>query len=60
MRLEELSQGTAREAELALLCELVGVMNASPDLSETPDLVLDSLVYMTDAAGGCLLLLDDS
>jgi signal transduction histidine kinase len=56
---EELSRGAAQKAELALLSELIRVMNASLDLTETLSLVMDSLVYLTGAERACLILLDE-
>ena len=56
---EELAKGAAQKTELALLYEIIGVMNSSLDLSETLDLVMDSLIHLTGAERGCLMLLDE-
>jgi signal transduction histidine kinase len=55
----ELSRGAARGTELATLYEIIGVLNSSLDLKETLSLVMDSLVHLTEAERGCLMLLDE-
>ncbi|HUX77974.1 MAG TPA: ATP-binding protein [Anaerolineae bacterium] len=55
----ELSKGAARGTELATLYEIIGVLNSSLDLKETLSLVMDSLIHLTEAERGCLMLLDE-
>jgi len=55
----ELSRGAARSTELATLYEIIGVLNSSLDLNETLSLVMDSLIHLTGAERGCLMLLDE-
>jgi signal transduction histidine kinase len=55
----ELSRGAARGTELATLYEIIGVLNSSLDLRETLGLVMDSLIHLTGAERGCLMLLDE-
>jgi len=55
----ELAEGTAQEEGLAALCEVSQVLNSSLDLSETLDRVMDSLIHLTGAERGCLMLQDD-
>jgi signal transduction histidine kinase len=50
---------TVKGAELATLYEIIGVMNSSLDLTKTMGLVMDSLIHLTGAERGCLMLLDD-
>ena len=55
----ELAEIPARGAELATLYEIIGVLNSSLRLTETLGLVMDSLVRLTGAERGCLMLLDE-
>ncbi|MBL7065076.1 MAG: GAF domain-containing protein [Anaerolineae bacterium] len=55
----ELAEVPARGAELATLYEIIGVLNSSLHLTETLGLVMDSLVRLTGAERGCLMLLDE-
>ena len=55
----ELSQGAARGTELATLYEIIGVLNSSLDITQTLSIVMDSLIHLTGAERGCLVLLDD-
>ena len=55
----ELAKAPARGAELAILYEIIGVLNSSIHLTETLGLVMDSLVRLTGAERGCLMLLDE-
>jgi len=55
----ELTGGSVRGAELATLYEIIRVLNSSLDLSETLSLVMDSLVHLTGAERGCLMMLDE-
>jgi signal transduction histidine kinase len=59
LMVKELATGAARGTELAALYEIIGVMNSSLDLKETLSLVMDSLIHLTGAERGCLVLLDD-
>ena len=54
----DLASGALRGTELATLYEIIGVMNSSLDLTETLSLVMDSLIHLTEAERGCLMLLD--
>lgn len=54
-----LARGPMLGAELATLYEIVRVMNSSLDLTETLGLVMDSLIHLTGAERGCLMLLDE-
>jgi signal transduction histidine kinase len=56
---EELSRDTAQRAELALLHELIRVTNTSLDLSKMLGFVLDSLIHLTGAERGCVMLLGE-
>jgi len=55
----ELDRGAAQGTELATLYEIIGVLNSSLDLRETLSLVMDSLIHLTGAERGCLMLLDE-
>jgi len=55
----DLARGALRGTELATLYEIIGVMNSSLDLTETLSLVMDSLIHLTGAERGCLMLLDE-
>ena len=55
----EMAEGTEPGAELAILCEINQVLNSSLDLTETLHLVMDSLIHLTEAERGCLVLLDE-
>jgi len=55
----ELAEAPVRGAELAILYEIIGVLNSSLHLTETLGLVMDSLVRLTGAERGCLMLLDE-
>lgn len=50
---------TVKGAELATLYEIIGVLNSSLDLTQTLGLVMDSLLHLTGAERGCLMLLDE-
>ncbi len=54
-----LTEGSVREVELATLYEIIRVLNSSLDLTETLGLVMDSLIHLTGAERGCLMLLDE-
>jgi signal transduction histidine kinase len=56
---EDLAKGVAQKTELALLYEIIGVMNSSLNLNETLELVMESLIHLTGAERGCLMLLDE-
>ena len=56
----ELATGAAQGTELATLYEMIGVLNSSLDLGETLSLVMDSLIHLTEAGRGCLMLLDEA
>ncbi len=45
--------------ELATLCDTIGVLNSSLDLTETLERVMDSLIELTGAERSCLMLLDE-
>ena len=55
----ELSGAPVQGSELAILYEIIGVLNSSLDLTETLELVMDSLIHLTGAERGCLMLLDE-
>ena len=55
----EMAHGSAQGAELATLYEISQVLNSSLDLSETLEVVMDSLIHLTGAERGCLMLLDE-
>jgi signal transduction histidine kinase len=55
----ELADGATWGTELATLYEIIGVLNSSLDLTETLKLVMDSLIHLTRAERGCLMLLDE-
>ena len=55
----ELAEGSAEGTELATLYEIIGVLNSSLNLTETLGLVMDSLIHLTEAERGCLMLLDE-
>ena len=55
----QLAGGSAEGAEVATLYEIIGVLNSSLDLNETLGLVMDSLIHLTGAERGCLMLLDE-
>jgi len=55
----ELTGGPVEGAELATLYEIIGVLNSSLDLGKTLSLVMDSLIHLTGAERGCLVLLDE-
>jgi len=55
----ELAAGSAEGTELATLYEIIGVLNSSLDLTETLSLVMDSLIHLTEAERGCLMLVDE-
>lgn len=52
-------EGAEQEAELAILYEISRVLNSSLDLTDTLKLVMDSLIHLTRAERGCLVLLDE-
>jgi signal transduction histidine kinase len=54
-----LTGGSVQGAELATLYEIIRVLNSSLDLTETLSLVMDSLIHLTGAERGCLMLLDE-
>jgi signal transduction histidine kinase len=56
---KELAGGVAQEAELATLYDITQVLNSSLDLAETLNVVMDSLIHLTEAERGCLMLLDE-
>ena len=55
----ELAGGVVQGTELATLYEIIGVLNSSLNLTETLGLVMDSLIHLTEAERGCLMLLDE-
>jgi signal transduction histidine kinase len=55
----ELDRGAVEGTELATLYEIIGALNSSLDLTETLNLVMDSLIDLTGAERGCLMLLDE-
>ncbi len=56
---EEMAEGSAQGAELATLYEMSQALNSSLDLSETLQVVMDSLIHLTGAERGCLMMLDE-
>lgn len=54
----ELSREAVQGAELGTLYEIIGALNSSLDLTKTLHLVMDSLIHLTGAERGCLMLLD--
>ena len=57
---EELAIDAARGKALATLYEISRVLNSSLDLAETLGRVMDSLIRLTGAERGCLLLIDEA
>jgi signal transduction histidine kinase len=59
--LEQLSESLTVEQRdlLAMLYEIGRAINSSLDLDDTLNTVIDSLIYLTGAERGCLMLLDD-
>jgi signal transduction histidine kinase len=57
---ETLVSRVAQKDDLATFYEIIRVMNSSLDLSDTLSLVMDSLIRLTDAERGCLMLLDQT
>ncbi|MEE8392175.1 MAG: GAF domain-containing protein, partial [Anaerolineae bacterium] len=55
----ELIGTTVIGAELTTLYEIIGVLNSSLDLTKTLGLVMDSMIHLTGAERGCLMLLDE-
>ncbi len=55
----DLIGGTVKGAELNTLYEIIGVLNSSLDLTKTLNLVMESLIELTGAERGCLMLLDE-
>mgnify|MGYP001097733276 CR=1 FL=1 len=55
----EMMGAPVQGAELAVLYEILGALNSSLDLTQTLDLVMDSLIHLTEAERGCLMLLDE-
>jgi signal transduction histidine kinase len=55
----ETARGVFQGSELATIYEIIGVLNSSLDLAETLELVMDSLIHLTGAERGCLMLLDE-
>ncbi len=55
----ELIGGTVKGAELNTLYEIIGVLNSSLDLTKTLSLVMESLINLTGAERGCLMLVDE-
>jgi len=55
----ELAGRSVQGTELATLYEIIGVLNSSLDLTKTLGLVMDSLIHLTGAERGCLMLLDE-
>jgi signal transduction histidine kinase len=56
---KELVGGAVQGAELTTLYEIIGVLNSSLNLTKTLGLVMDSLIHLTGAERGCLMLLDE-
>jgi len=56
---EREERAAGQEAELAMLYQINGVLNSSLDLVDTLNLVMDSLIQLSGAERGCLVLLDD-
>lgn len=57
---QELVKIPDQAGELATLYEIIAVLNSSLDLTETLKLVMDSLIHLTGAERGCLMLFDDN
>ena len=57
--MKELVGGAVQGAELTTLYEIIGVLNSSLDLTKTLGLVMDSLIHLTGAERGCLMLLNE-
>ncbi|RLC91628.1 MAG: hypothetical protein DRI77_13630 [Chloroflexi bacterium] len=55
----ELAGRSVEGTEVAVLYEIIRVLNSSLDLTETLYLVMDSLIHLTGAERGCLMLLDE-
>jgi len=55
----ELTGKSMQGVELATLYEIIRVLNSSLDLTETLGLVMDSLIHLTGAERGCLMLFDE-
>jgi signal transduction histidine kinase len=55
----ELAGSVTQGSELAILYEVIQVLNSSLDLTETLNLVMDSLISLTGAERGCLMLCDE-
>jgi signal transduction histidine kinase len=55
----ELIGDTVKGAELTTVYEIIGVLNSSLDLTKTLEVVMDSLIHLTGAERGCLMLLDE-
>ena len=55
----KLAGGSVQGEELATLYEIIAVLNSSLDLTKTLHLVMDSLIHLTEAERGCLMLLDE-
>ena len=58
--ISELAGSVAKNAELAALHDLNRVFNSSLDLPDTLDQVMESLIRLTGAERGCLMLQADS
>ena len=56
---KRLAGSVAQEAELAALHDVNRVLNSSLDLADTLDLVMASLIRLTGAERGCLMLTTD-
>lgn len=56
----QLAGSVAKEAELAALHDVNRVLNSSLDLADTLDLVMESLIRLTGAERGCLMLETDT
>ena len=56
---EMLAEGAAQKEELATLYEISGALNSSLDLAETLGRVMDSLIRLTGAERGCLMLVGE-
>ena len=52
-------QGEGSAEQLATLFEISTTLNASLDIDETLNRVMDSLIHLTGAERGCLMLVDD-
>ncbi len=57
---EKWTDGMAPQYDPNTFYEIIRVMNSSLDLSDTLTLVMDSLIRLTDAERGCLMLLDEN